>query len=245
MPPSRYSPLRLNAPRAVILLVVATAIASIVGVVLERFGVPVVSGGVLVAAAVWQGQIWRLLTWVLFEIDPLSLIFSGLVTYWFGRDLCRIWGQMKFLAVYALLAVATGAGTTVVCRLLGDQALAYQYLGTWPMSLALTLVWASRFPTATINLYFAFPVRGQTLIWITVGGTVLYAVFKGLTPFVPHFLTAALVLGTRALGRRRGPSYAGAGSGGPRGIWSSWSARRARSRYRVIDGGDKPPRYPN
>ena len=54
-----------------------------------------------------QGEVWRLVTWVLFELDPLGLIFAALALFWFGGELVRVWGPGRFLLTYFAIAAAS------------------------------------------------------------------------------------------------------------------------------------------
>ena len=174
-------------PAAVGGLVLATVAASIAGAVGERNGLPLLGLGVLSPAGIWRGEVWRLVTWVLFETDPLSLLFGGLVLYWFGRDLCEAWGERRFLVAWFGLAAVTGALVSLLA-LAWPALLVARWTGLWPALDALVVAWALLFPFRQILLFFALPVSGQALLWVTVGGTLLYAVFSGLAAFVPHLV---------------------------------------------------------
>ena len=62
----------------------------------------------------FDGQLWRLVTWVFPQGDPLSLLFAGFVLHWLGRDLANTWSERKFLKVFfgyaAWAAVWAAAG---------------------------------------------------------------------------------------------------------------------------------------
>lgn len=220
-------------PAAVGGLVVATVAASIVGALGERNGLPVLSLGLLSPAAVWRGEVWRLATWVLFETDPMSLLFGGLVLYWFGRDLCEAWGEGRFLLTWFGAAAVTGALVSLLA-LAWPALLGGRWTGLWPALDGLVVAWALLFPFRQILLFFALPVSGQALLWVTVGGTLLYAVFSGFAAFVPH-LVAEGVLYLHASGR------------GP-GTWLRRLKRvrpGRRGRFEVIHADGDPDRAPD
>jgi membrane associated rhomboid family serine protease len=191
----RYSVLGGSLTAPVALLIGATLLASIVGAQVQG----VAFSGVLVPNLVLQGQVWRLLSWVLFEHDPLSLIFAGLALYWFGNDLARVWGPGRFLAVYFGLA---GAAAIVTCLLaIVWPALGMTpYAGPWAVVDGLIIAWALSFPTRNIFVYFVLPLSGKNLIYATLGGTLLFGLLGGISRFVPHFaaqlLTLAVLRGT-------------------------------------------------
>lgn len=185
---------RLHMPAPVAILIFLTALASIVGAVGGRHGVPLLYHGVLICSDVFPSQPWRLVTWVFFEIDPFSLLFACLTIYWFGSDLCRTWGARRFLAIYFGFTVTIALLTMLIGRYLWPAVYSVPYLGTWPITEALVIAWAILHPTREIRIYFVLPVGGRALIGITIGLTVLYALFRGFSLFVPHFLAEALML---------------------------------------------------
>ncbi|HEX2568392.1 MAG TPA: rhomboid family intramembrane serine protease [Polyangia bacterium] len=185
---------RLNVPAPVALLVLLTALASIAGAVGLRHGVPLLSHVVLEGDPIAAGEPWRLVTWVFFELDPISLLFACLALYWFGSDLCRTWGARRFLAIYFGFTVAIALCTVLIGRYAWPEVHRVPHLGTWPITEALVIAWAILHPQREIRIYFVLPVGGRALIAITIGLTALYALFSGLALFVPHFLAEGLML---------------------------------------------------
>jgi membrane associated rhomboid family serine protease len=174
-------------PAAVGGLIAATVVVSLVAVVGERNGFPLLQLFVLAPRSVWGGEVWRLVTWALVETEPLNLLFGGLVLFWFGRDLVEAWGERRFLATYFGIAAAAGA-LTCLAALAWPELLAFRFTGFWAAVDAVIVAWALLHPFRQILLFFAVPVSGKTLLWITVGGTVLFALFAGVAAFVPHLL---------------------------------------------------------
>ena len=174
-------------PAAVGGLIVATVAVSLLAVVGERNGLPLLQLAVLQPRAVWSGEVWRLVTWALVETEPLNLLFGGLVLYWFGRDLVDAWGERRFLATYFGIA-AVAALLTCLVALAWPTLWALRSTGFWAVIDATIVAWALLYPFRQLLLFFAIPVSGQALLWITVGGTVLFALFTGVAAFVPHLL---------------------------------------------------------
>jgi membrane associated rhomboid family serine protease len=178
-------------PAAVGGLITATVVVSLAAVVGERNGLPLLQLFVLAPRAVWGGEVWRLVTWVLVETEPINLLFGGLVLFWFGRDLVEAWGERRFLATYFGVAAVAGALTCLAA--LGWPALdSARFTGFWAAVDASIVAWALLHPFRQILLFFALPVSGKALLWITVGGTVLFALFTGVAAFVPHLLAEAV-----------------------------------------------------
>src|SRR6266571_1626741 len=101
-------------PAAVGGLITAVVVASLFGAIGR--GLALVENAALVPALVWQGQLWRLVTWVFFERNPFSLLFAALTLYWFGKDLCYAWGPRRFLATFFVVAIGAAAITCLVGR---------------------------------------------------------------------------------------------------------------------------------
>jgi membrane associated rhomboid family serine protease len=194
-------------PPVIAALIVVTALVSIAAALASRNGAPgVVMAGLLVVPAVWHGELWRLVTWVLYETDALPLIFACLTLYWVGSDLARSWGARRFLLFYFGVAAAAGALTTLL-GLVWPAVAAVAQAGSWPVLDALVIAWGLRYGDREMRLYGVFRLTGRHLVWITLGVTVLYALFRGLAAYVPHLFAELLVLAwTRSWMVRRRPA---------------------------------------
>lgn len=174
-------------PPAVGGLVAAVVLGSVAGALWH----PLRAAAFFAPALAWRGEVWRLVTWLFVETGPFELVFGALMLWMFGRDLAFSWGERRFLLAF----VGIGAGAALGTSLL---ALAWPALGPgpwagpWPVVDALVVAWALRFPDRQLLFMFALPVSGRTLLWLTVGGTVLYAAFSGLALYVPHLLAEGL-----------------------------------------------------
>jgi membrane associated rhomboid family serine protease len=180
-------------PVAIAGLIAATALVSILAAVMARNGMPALwVHGLLVVPEVWRGQLWRLVTWVLYEQGPIALLFACLMLFWFGRDLLGRWGTRRFLARYFGLA-AGAAAVTVLAGLASSSVAGVVQGGSWPVMCGLIVAWGLEMPQRPLRLFGVVPLVGRHLVWLTVGGTVLFALFGGVAPYVPHFAAEALV----------------------------------------------------
>jgi membrane associated rhomboid family serine protease len=156
---------------------------------------PLLVTALLVPRNVWLGEVWRLLSWVLIERDPLSLLFACAMIVWFGSDLVRTWGTRSFVSTCMILAVVPAAITCLLALWpLGSLLLDAMFLSVWPLIEGLTIAWGFVFPHRKILLFFMVPVEGRTLVWVTIGLTFLFAIFYGWPGFIPHFVAEALVI---------------------------------------------------
>ena len=180
-------------PNTVLGLVIATASATILGVLMQHARFPLIALLDLQPERVLRGELWRLFTWTFLELNPLGLIFACLLLAWLGRDLSAAWGHWRFVGVYLGFAAAVGL-TTCLIGLLLPGVRGQSYATAWAMGDALLIAWATHFPTRQILLYFVLPIGGRNLIVLTIAGTALFALFSHPFYYVPHFVAIAFML---------------------------------------------------
>jgi hypothetical protein len=159
----------------------------------SRHSAPLFDLTTLVPSLVWHGHVWRLVTWPWIEPSPLSLIFTCLLIYWFGRDLGFEWGAKRFLYVFGGVIVLAAAATCLVA-LVDHEVLDQSYTGGWALTAALTVAWGLSFPDRVVRIYFVLPIRGYWLAWLTVAVTVIYAVYAGWEHYLPELAAEAAIL---------------------------------------------------
>jgi membrane associated rhomboid family serine protease len=220
-------------PFVVVALAAATLIATIVGAMGWRMGVPaMLTGGVLVPALVWSGQVWRLVTWVFYEPNALGLVFFVLILLIFGRELYYAWGMRRFLTVYFGLA-AGAALATCLLGLIWDEVSRMSYVTPWPIAEAFTIAWGVMFPGRQILVYFVLPIGGRNLVYLTIGTVVVFALLEGVSLFVPHFAAMLIML----VYLREIPLYR---------VWldvRTAMRRRRPGHLRPVDREDRPSRW--
>jgi membrane associated rhomboid family serine protease len=208
------------------------------GALLGRLGVPLLPASVLVGEQVWQGQVWRLLTWAPIELDGLGLIFGCLLLYFIGPDLLRRWGTRRFFGFFFGGAVVVGAVTCLIGRFLWSTAGMIPYLGLWPMEEALIIAWASLFRDREIRIFLVLPMAGRNLIGVTIAITVVMAALHGLPMFLPHFVAELAALAYMdVIPVRSGILRARLA------LFQSRYKRRTAKLTRVDRDGDDPPRW--
>lgn len=176
-------------------LIAAIIFMSAFGSLLGQVGIPVLSLSFLSIEQVWAGQVWRLVTWSLLELNALGLIFGCLLLYFIGPDLLRAWGRRRFFALFFGGAAFVGAVTCVIARFVWPGLAAIPYLGLWPMEEAFIIAWAMLYRDRQILVMLMLPMAGRNLIALTIAITVVMAALYGFPLFVPHFVAelAALV----------------------------------------------------
>jgi membrane associated rhomboid family serine protease len=174
----------------------ATIASTAVGALLERNGIPVLSYAICLPALVWQGELWRLFTWVLVQTSGggLPLIFGCVAVYFFVPDLLLRWGSSRFFVIYFGVPALAAAVTCLVARFLWHGLALVPYSGMWTAIDALVIAWAALNPDRQILLYFVLPVTGRQMLFLMVGGTLLTAVIDGPALYMPHLMAELFML---------------------------------------------------
>jgi membrane associated rhomboid family serine protease len=147
----------------------------------------------LAPSKIWHGQLWRLVTWPAVERGPLSLLVTCAAIFKFGGELVPRWGERRVARFIAQIVVATAVATCVVTTLAGLDG--YARVGGWAVSDALVIAWARQFPERPIAIYGLVVLRGPELIAVTVGMTVVFALFIGPFTMAPELLACAAAVG--------------------------------------------------
>ena len=133
-----------------------------------------------------QGQIWRLITWPLVNEPSLSAVIIMAIFWWFGRDLERAMGRVKFTWFVLVLTLVPSVIATLFVFVFpnsnGDAA------GLRFVELGVFVAYVARYPTA--RFFFGIP------------GWVIAVVFVGidLLQFVGNRLWFSVVLELCSLG---------------------------------------------
>lgn len=179
-------------PMASLVLIVVAVVGSALLSLSTRLGPPSLNLAALSPFLVMRGEVWRAATWALFEADGQNLVFGSLMLGIFGRDLSALWGGARYLLICLGLSISGGLLTTVV-GLVWEDVYRTQYLSIWPLVDALIIAWALLFPNRTILFMLMLPAAGKNLMYLTLGMTGLFAIMYGVSSFVPHFLTMAVM----------------------------------------------------
>ncbi len=104
-----------------------------------------------------QGQIWRLLTFIIVPGGGSTFMFAiSMYFYWFiGSNLEREWGSGKFTIYYGL-----GVVLSIIVGLFTGYATIYY------LNLTLFLAFATLYPNLQFLVFFIIPVKAKWLAWI-------------------------------------------------------------------------------
>lgn len=117
--------------------------------------------GVLQAKAVFEGQVWRLLTAQYLHANQWHLFLNMLGLHFLGRPLEQMWSRRRFFGIYTACGLAGNLFYTFLAYrhvidptnvAVGASGCIYGLLG----------IVAVLFPQATVFVYFLFPIKIRT-----------------------------------------------------------------------------------
>jgi membrane associated rhomboid family serine protease len=178
---------RLNASKFVSAWLTVTLVASVVAVVDGGW----LAGWTLLAPArIWRGELWRLATWAVVEGSPYQLLVTCACLYKFAGDLAPRWGDRR-LRRYAVEVLGAAALGTALLGLISDDLWHAHRFGGWAVGDAVMIAWARQYPDASVSLYGLLRLNGRALVKVTIGITVVYALFSGVLVMAPELITCA------------------------------------------------------
>jgi membrane associated rhomboid family serine protease len=140
----------------------------------------------LAPSHVWHGQVWRLATWPLVEAGPIQLVLTCAAIYKFGGELAVRWGDRRLRRFVLQIVVAASVITCLLAAITGTHWLARA--GGWAISDLLVIAWARQFPNAVLQVYGLLQLSGEKLVYVTVGVSILLAVFVGPVAMAPELV---------------------------------------------------------
>ena len=141
-------------------------------------------------AKIMQGQIYRLLTWVIMPPGGASLLIIITLMFYYsvGRSLENARGDFRY-TLYILSGILFTdigvVGTYLVMRLAGQgQAAAFfaEYSGTstYYLCLSMFLAYAFMFPDMQVLLYFIIPIKVKWLGYLDIAYLILSVLSYGM-----------------------------------------------------------------
>mgnify|MGYP000937117829 FL=1 len=162
-----------------------------------------------VPAYIFQGQIWRLVTFVLVPSYGSNIVFFAISAYFYyfiGTRLERQWGTARFNFFYCsgiLLAIIVGLlGAVTGGGMMETATMQYN-------NLSLFFAFASLFPDMMVLLFFVIPVKVKWLAYLD-GALLLYSVVSLLVLAVLNYLIFfgdSLIEALRGRGQRMQHRY--------------------------------------
>jgi membrane associated rhomboid family serine protease len=132
----------------------------------------------------WQGELWRLVTYVLLPSGLMDFVMNGLAVVLLGRLLEGHWSRGEFW-LYCLVTVA-GAGLAKVGLQFSNPL---PLTGTGPMAFGLLIGWGFLGGREAIGVF----LLGETTVWklVLVAGAVSLLILFFTAGLVPALIMAA------------------------------------------------------
>lgn len=180
-----YKHPRFGIPNLMLIIVAGSVLVYMVDMVSNYSFTPLLAFS---PAAVFQGQVWRLVTFVFvtFAGDPFTLILSLYFYWWVGSSLEREWGAAKF-TLYYLTGVVFNILVGLIAQLLGGSGIITMHY----VNLSLFFAFATLFPDMQILLFFFIPVKVKWMAWLDAAYFVI-SILASLIQF--DFVSAVLAV---------------------------------------------------
>ena len=118
-------------------------------------------------AAIFRGQVWRVISFIFVYPSSTNLLFTLLALYfyyWTGTAVEGYWGKARFNLYYLFGIIGTLAAGFIV-----------GYIDNMYLNLSIFLAFAMMFPDTKVMLFFFIPVKVK---WIGIAeGVLLFAMF--------------------------------------------------------------------
>jgi len=145
----------------VTILIVINVAVFVLAAISGRLQFYIYEFGVLQAKAVFEGQVWRLITAQYLHANHLHLFLNMLGLYFLGRPLEQMWSGRRFFGIYT----ACGLAGNVFYTLLASKGVIHPLqaaVGASGCIYGLLGIVAVLFPHATVYVYFLFPIKIRT-----------------------------------------------------------------------------------
>ena len=147
----------------------------VIGYLLSMTKTSLISYLYLEPGLILQGQIWRLITWVLVPPGMSNILFVLIMLmfyYSLGTTLERTWGTFRYTLYIFSGILFTIIGAFILYFLLGGNVLVGSVFSTYYISLSTFLAYAMCYPDMQVLLMFIIPVKMK---WMAVFYVVIVA----------------------------------------------------------------------
>lgn len=196
---------------------------------------PLIEGYLAVGPGLFRGQVWQLGTSLFAHTDLLQFVLDVVCIWFTGAQLERVQGTRRFLTMFFVAGVLSNLAIAGVERV--------RMAG-----LDLPVAYTAGSAFAVLAMFVAFGrIYDRTPTQI-LGGLFVQSRYMAAF-FVAWFALAALLrhswseLAATAVATAVG--FFAAAPGGVDAIWSRVKSRKARRRYRVLEGGRAGKKYLN
>lgn len=134
----------------------------------QRFtGVPYLSYIQLEPSYILQGQVWRLVSWIIIPPDT-SIIWAlimFMLYYQLGSALENSWGAFRFNVYIFGGMLFTIIGAFITYAIYGPNIPIGQFISTYYINLSIFLAFSTCYPDMQVMLYFIIPIKMK---WMSI-----------------------------------------------------------------------------
>ena len=138
----------------------------IIGFIISLINPGLIGMLTLQPGSILQGQVWRLISWVLIPPplgNPIFLIIMLFLYYSLGQTLERAWGTFRFNLYMFSGILFTVLGAFILFFILGGAEFGRNLFSTYFINMSIFLAFAVSFPNMELRLYFVLPVKVKWL----------------------------------------------------------------------------------
>lgn len=153
-------------------------------------------------AKIMQGQVYRLITWIIMPPGTVSILVIITLMFYFsiGRTLENTWGDFRYTLYILSGIVFTDIGVVVtylVMKLIGQAELAaffaeYSNTSTYYLCMSLFLAYAFMFPDMQVLLYFIIPIRVKWLGYLDIAYLIVAILSHGMMGYYAGMVTVIM-----------------------------------------------------
>ena len=112
------------------------------------------------------GHLYQIATYPMVQTGLLNMLFDGLVIWFIGSDLERLWGPKSYLKFLLISLLSAGLFYLLIAGLFSER---FPLAGITGMSYALLLAYAVLFPDRILTFMLIFPMKARYFCLLLVG----------------------------------------------------------------------------
>ncbi len=180
-------------------LTVMLIICFVVGYMIQIFSGDAIYYINLNPELIMQGQVWRLISWILMPPGAASVLVIITLMFYFhvGRTLENVWGDFRYTLYIVSGVIFTDVGvvgTYLVMRLCGLEEYASMYatysdVSTYYLCMSMFLAYAFMFPDMQVLLYFFIPIKVKWLGYLDIAYLIYAVLTYGIVGYYPGMVT--------------------------------------------------------
>ncbi len=128
-------------------------------------------------AGIKSGLIFQFITYPLANVGLFEAVFSGILFWFLGSELERLWGEKKYIAYLLLTTLLTGVIYIAISMVMGGAVASYPFHGMAAFSSAMCVSYAVLYPDRQFQFFMLIPIKGKYFCMILAGMALWQGVF--------------------------------------------------------------------